>query len=368
MAEQSSTMRLLCLRPDERLPEIATSAGVTAIDSRELARHAPDLHLMALGPHAHARVGADIHADAHAKGVLRARCSCWWQQAPALDGHRVGTIGHYAAADAEVGTWLIERACRRLQEAGCTLAIAPMDGNTWRSYRFVIERGDEPPFFLEPDQPETWPDHFVAAGFSELATYSSALTTDLGQEDPRLPSAAARLASRGVRIRAFDPARADADLHRIFTLSRSSFSRNYLYSPIDEVEFIEQYRRVLPFVRPELVLLAEQERALGSELVGFLFAVPDLLEARRAAAAAAPTFIIKTVAVLPGMAYAGLGSLLVGLVQRAAVDLGYRRAIHALMHERNVSQQISRRYARTIRRYALFSRPLAPAPAPTPVP
>ena len=50
--------------------------------------------------------------------------------------------------------------------------------------------------------------------------------------------------------------------------------------------------------------------------------------------------------------------VLVGMVQRKAYELGYRRAIHALMHERNVSQNISRRYARPIRRYALFARAL----------
>jgi hypothetical protein len=39
--------------------------------------------------------------------------------------------------------------------------------------------------------------------------------------------------------------------------------------------------------------------------------------------------------------------------------MGFRRAIHALMHETNVSRRLSDRYARTMRRYALFSRPLA---------
>jgi hypothetical protein len=46
------------------------------------------------------------------------------------------------------------------------------------------------------------------------------------------------------------------------------------------------------------------------------------------------------------------------LAQRSARKLGFRRAIHALMHEENVSRTISGRYGRTIRRYALYARPL----------
>jgi GNAT superfamily N-acetyltransferase len=356
--------------------------AISEMDPRELERHAPDAHL----------------TSRDAAGTLRARCSCWWRHVPQLEGQIVGTIGHYAAvapaaansagraeadarasaetvaaasvgvrseaagvvsvdAGASPGVSLIEEACQRLRDAGCTMAIAPMDGNTWRRYRFVIERGEEPPFFLEPEQPEAWVEHFKAAGFIELATYTSALNDDLAQEDPRLQTAASRLASRGVTIRAFDPspARTEVDLRRIFALSLASFSRNYLYTPIGEAEFVEQYRMVLPVVRPELVLLAEH----GDALVGFLFAIPDMLEARRTGAIS--TIIIKTVAVAPEPAYAGLGSLLVGMVQREAHARGYRRAIHALMHEHNVSQNISRRYARTIRRYALFARALAQA-------
>jgi GNAT superfamily N-acetyltransferase len=101
-----------------------------------------------------------------------------------------------------------------------------------------------------------------------------------------------------------------------------------------------------------LILMAERE----SELVGFMFAVPDVLQARRGQAA--DTVILKTIAVHPDAAGIGLGGALIDLVQRSARQLGFRRAIHALMHEQNVSRRISNRYARTFRRYALFARQL----------
>jgi hypothetical protein len=53
-----------------------------------------------------------------------------------------------------------------------------------------------------------------------------------------------------------------------------------------------------------------------------------------------------------------LGSLLLAACQRTARQLGYTRAIHALMHEQNISRNLSRRYADPIRRYALFGKAL----------
>jgi GNAT superfamily N-acetyltransferase len=304
-------------------------------------------------------------------GVVRARCSCWWSTGHSLGaGHdeRVGVIGHYSADSADAGTRVLLDACAQLAAHGCTIAVGPMDGNTWRSYRLVIERGSELPFFLEPDTPEAWVSHFTAAGFDTLATYSSALARDLTQRDPRLDALAARLAERNIVIRPLDLAHADDDLRRVFALSLIAFKDNFLYTPIDEAEFMEQNRRLLPAVRPELVLLAEHrhqgegegknEGEGHNELVGFLFAIPDVLQQKRGQTP--DTIIIKTVAVKPGLGYAGLGSLLVAEVQQRAAALGYTRAVHALMHETNVSRNISRRYAETIRRYALFAKRLAP--------
>jgi GNAT superfamily N-acetyltransferase len=227
-----------------------------------------------------------------------------------------------------------------------------MDGTTWRRYRFIVDRGGAPAFFLEPDNPDAWPEHWMRAGFTPLATYTSAVNDALRSEGPRTAAAVDRLREAGITVRTFDPARTDAELQRIFRLSLAAFGRNFLYTPIAEEEFVAQYKAVLPHVRPELVVLAEKDEAL----VGFMFALPDLLQAR--GGGTIDTVILKTVAVHPATGGMGLGGALVDLVQRHARDMGFRRAIHALILETNVSRRISDRSARTFRRYALFSRQL----------
>ncbi len=330
--------RLIAITTPAELEQWGEVTGLSTLEPTDLQRHAPDAHW--------ALVSND--------GGTVGRCSLWWRRAPALPGHRLGIIGHYVVRDAAAARRLLEHACQELATRGCTVAVGPMDGNTWRRYRLVTERGSEPPFFLEPDNPDDWSQHFLDFGFTPLAHYSSAMSTDLSRQDPRVEQVAERLAAQGVRIRALDLRRVEDDLHSIYVISRISFRSNFLYTPIDEGEFITQYRHILPCVRPELVLIAES----GGRPIGFLFMLPDWLQARRGRAI--DTVILKTVAVLPERAHAGLGSLLVARGHQIARTLGYARAIHALMHENNNSRNISRHYAHTIRRYALFVRELRP--------
>ncbi len=105
-------------------------------------------------------------------------------------------------------------------------------------------------------------------------------------------------------------------------------------------------------VRPELVLLAEH----AGQPVGYVFTVPDYAQAARGEKVT--TVIVKTLAVLPGRQHAGLGAWLLAEVHAAARGLGFTRAIHALMHETNKSRNLSAHYAKTIRRYTLFSKRL----------
>ena len=93
----------------------------------------------------------------------RACCSLWWKKVPPFAAHKVGVIGHYASTDDAPAWALLDAALDSLRRHDCTVAIGPMDGNTWRHYRFATELGAEPPFFLEPANPPAWPLQFERA-------------------------------------------------------------------------------------------------------------------------------------------------------------------------------------------------------------
>jgi GNAT superfamily N-acetyltransferase len=296
---------------------------------------------------------ADLHLCALGEsGDVQARCSLWWKEAPKHEDHHVGTIGHYTTANDAAATALLTEAENCLRAAGCTLAVGPMNGNTWRSYRFVTEQGDRPSFFLEPTNRPEWPAQFVQARFSPLASYFSSVNNDLSLSDPRIEGSERRMADARVFLRS-----ANADLHcelaGIYGVSRVSFKNNFLYTELPEDDFAAMYAPLLPHARPELVLIAERH----GQCVGYLFAIPDLAQAARGERV--DTFIIKTVAILPEPELRGLGSLLVARAQQIGHGLGFRRCIHALMFENNISLNISRHYASIMRKYTLYSKDLA---------
>lgn len=303
-------------------------------------------------------------ADEHllvvdSRGTDCARAAIWWSQTPSLPHARVGCLGHYAAATRAAASVLLQHATARLQRVGCTVAIAPIDGSTFRNYRFVTQRNIEegidghphPPFFLEPDNPESWPNDLHDAGFTPMAEYVSARTWLTGP-DERLDGLVAQAAAKGVHIRPFDPSCFKSELARLYPVIMQSFQSNLLFAPIPQGEFVELYAPMRTLLQPDLVLLAERQ----GDLVGFLFALPDVAQAQRGEKI--DTVIFKTLAVLPEMAGMGIGSLLAAQAHTNAHAMGYRFAIHALMHHDNRSRNISAHYAAPMRRYALFALPL----------
>ncbi|MBI5203181.1 MAG: GNAT family N-acetyltransferase [Elusimicrobia bacterium] len=282
-----------------------------------------------------------------------AHCSLWWRNTPPMPGERVGAIGHFAANTPEAAKAVLDEACRVLRSKGCTLAVGPMDGNTWRRYRLLTERGGRPAFLLELDNPDAWPLWWRSAGFGALATYSSTVNAALDRPDPRLARAAERIEAAGVVIRPFDASRLDEELKLAFSVALRSFRHNFLYRPIEEAEFLEQSRGLGPLLSQGLSALALH----GTDPVGLIFAMPDLLQARRGEPVT--DYLIKTLAVVPGRAYAGLGTVLMSHIRERARSRGITRAIHALMHDSNHSTNVNAETTRTIRRYTLFSRRLA---------
>lgn len=310
-----------------------------------------------------------------ADGAAAARCSLWWTDTPAEQPHdvwsqwrqvhpktpvpnKLGFIGHFACQDSQSAHEILTHALHELATHDCTTAIGPLDGNTWHRYRLLTERGSEPLFLLEPDNPNEWPRFWTDAGFAPLATYCSALNTNLAQTDPRLPQIAGRLTADDVQLRHVHMDRFVDELRELHRLSLVSFRDNFLYAPISEADFLAQYHGAQAMLRPELVLVAEHD----ARPIGFLFALPDLLQAKRGQTI--DTVILKTLAVHPDFGGRGLGTLLMARVHEAARALGFRRAIHALFHEANRSGKISRHTAVVIRRYTLFAKSIIPPVSP----
>jgi len=320
----------------EQLEALCGGGDVAPLGEREFSLHAPDAHLAALG----------------SDGTLAGRCSLWWHAVPPCPGERVGLIGHYEAADGETAALLLARALGELVRHGCTLAVGPMDGNTWRRYRFVTRRGTEPPFFLEPDNPDDYPGHFLSAWFVPLARYYSNLDPDLGWSLAGAAELEERLQSEGVTFRPLGLDAFGTELERIYELSVAGFRNNFLYTPIDRSEFLEMYAGVRAVVVPELVWFAEQ----GDRPLGFIFAVPDVL--RATTGEPSDTVIFKSMAVLPAWEGKGIGSLFLSIITEQARRKGFRRGIHALMHEANRSRMLSGHHGVEMREYTLFSRRL----------
>jgi GNAT superfamily N-acetyltransferase len=292
-----------------------------------------------------------------AQGRPAARASLWWKPPLHLDGQRAGCIGHYAAGDRAAAAHLLATACQALAAAGCAVAVGPLDGSTFRAYRFVtvpsVDGVAQPPFWLEPQNPAIWPEDFSAAGFVGCADYLSA-RAKLSGPDPELARLTPLLQAQGFRLRPLAPTAFDAELARLYPLVMTAFADNLLFAPITQAEFIAQYAPLRAYIQPELVWLAEA----AGETVGFLLALPDLAQAQRGQPI--DTVILKTLAVRSGLTRQGIGAWLTAAVHTQAAALGYQWAIHALMHVDNPSRRISRHTAQVIRAYRLYARRLTP--------
>jgi len=280
---------------------------------------------------------------------IRARCSIWWRDTPDFDASMTGAIGHYAATDSQYGAAVLQHATRELKNRHCKIAMGPLDGNTWRRYRFVTERGDAKPFFLEPDNPDEWPLHFKHSGFAPIAHYVSEVNPDMANRQPELGSLREKFAGLGVHVAPLDVANPVDDMAGIYRVVCESFRNAFLYTALDIDSYCTLYEPMLRRVDPRLMLVARHD----DEVVGFILAPPDYLQ--QSYQETMDAIVLKTIAVLPRREYRGLGRVLIVDLLENAVDMGFSTAISALMHTENRSQKISRDCAGPMRTYTLFA-------------
>lgn len=325
--------KLVSIQSAEQYRALAFADGLPVFDSGLLDRHRPDAHW----------------AVVESNRVV-ARCSLWWRSTPAHAQHRLGFIGHFASSSDDSASEILQLACRELAAADVTLAIGPIDGNTWRDYRLVTWTDGSPRFFMEPNNPDAWPAQFRRHGFTDFAHYFSAQVEDLSVTSPRVERAWHRIRQRGVSIRPVEAASFEEDMRDIHAVASVAFRHHLLYQSMTQAEFLRQYETLRSVIPLDLVLLAKQH----GRPVGFGFGVPDLLQADRGEPI--DTVVIKTLAVLPEPGLAGLGQVLLEQLQQRAATMGFRRGIQALVSEVEHLQRISQRHGAAFRRYTLFAK------------
>lgn len=321
----------------DRVPATPCDPEMPAFDANTLRRQRPDAHVIA------------VQGDR-----VVGRCSCWWTEAPRYEGMATAVIGHFDAINEDASRAVLEAGCNLACRAGCHMVIGPMDGNTWRRYRWVTNPGTEPPFMMEPFNPPAYPAWWRASGLTPLAEYQSALVTTLDRIDPRLSRVRDRFDRDAIVLRTLDLSAFEEELHRIYTVSVASFVHNFLYTPLSEADFMAQYLPYREKIIPDFVLLAMHEERCA----GFMFSIPDYL--RLARGECLDTLIMKSAAILPDRAYAGMGNVMAEMTHHAAASRGYRRVIHALALVDNPVTNITAKYGDVMRGYTLFSRNLAP--------
>lgn len=258
-----------------------------------------------------------------------------WLDGPVWGGQPAACIGNFVCKTQDGGRDVLAQAVAYIKCHGIAQVIGPMDGDTWHSYRFVTWTDGSPAFLLEPNP--TGLQVFKDAGFSQISSYFSA----------RVPLIQTALTPPPVTsdfsVEPWDGTDPEALFDQVFNLSAQAFARNAFYNPITRDAFLAMYMPLVPMLRPDLIFFA---RRPDRSLTGFLFGTPNYAEGPKPV-----SVILKTYASLSR----GAGQHLAYAFHKAAAAGGHATAIHALIHDDNLSAlRSASEGAQVFRQYGLF--------------
>ena len=284
---------------------------------------------------------------------VKASCVCYFNNTPNYNEIKVGCIGDFNIVDNSFAKSLLEKCESIFKEKGFKYIVGPMNENTWQKYRAIKWSSDEDLFLMENVNSIEDGKAFLDAGFNELYTYTSnkGLVSD-SYKSEALDLARSNLESEGIKIRKFNKDDAISDLKKIYNVSKESFSRNPLYTPINEEQFISQYTPYIDKIDDDFVLIAEKD---GVGEVGFVFCIPNYEEMKKGIPV--ETLILKTIAVLPEYEDLAIGNVLLDDISNKAKEKNYKNWIFAFMYKNNTSQKMAKRNnAEAIREYVIFGK------------
>ncbi len=313
-------------------------------------------------------------------GVLIGKVSLWHRR-PDYEGKKTSYIGNISIkAMAETEKEIFEEIFNTLRKEGVKLLIGPLNGTTWNSYRYVVERGERPSFLLEPRNENNDVTLLENVGFSPFSYYFSSIMGNMEkyslirEKREKAEKILERKLNRkkgevstpcpenrkiemedmetSFEIRTAEGKNLEELLVEVYNLTRESFKNNFLYTDMERENFLKMYMGY----KDKLVRRYFKLLYVGNKLVGYLFGIPDYLELTYKPSV--ETVILKTIGVAPEYFNRGIGAILIDEFVKDAKNDGYKNVIFALMHEKNVSKNIGLQLGKSFRKYALFKREL----------
>lgn len=251
--------------------------------------------------------------------------------------------------DLRVAQLLVEKAAVWLRSNlpnGASI-LAPMNFDTWHSYRLRTKGFSEPTIFMEPYNPSYYPTLMTALGFNPTSRYVTKTVNDLQSLMEAWEANHDQVFSQGYRVRSFNLSDPVTEMSLIYRLALDAFRDNLFYTDIPEDEFRALYASAAGRLDPDLFLFILDPQG---EPVGLCFSIADH---RR------PNMVnVKTFGILPHVRSEGVGAALAYVVYQRFQAKGFLRVNHCLVRAGNRADKFDGGLGEITREYTLYARSL----------
>ncbi len=262
--------------------------------------------------------------------------------------HPYGQLGFFECVDDLSTAQLLVDAAVDWLRAGLPAQgklLAPMNFDTWHSYRLRTMGFDEPTFFMEPYNPSYYSTLFADLGFTPASHYITKTVYELSPLLAFWESYRNDMLSRGYSVRSFNIGAVTQEMSLIYRLSLSIFRENLFFTDISEAEFRALYAGAAGNLDPALFLFLLDP---CGKPAGLCFSLADH---RRSG-----TVNLKTFGILPQFRNEGVGAgFAYEMYSRFQVQ-GFARVNHCLMSAGNRADNFDGGLGKITRTYTLFAR------------
>jgi len=203
-----------------------------------------------------------------------------------------GFFGFYESVnDVAVARALLSRARQWVSDRGAKFMRGPVNPSTNYECAMLIEGFDSSPMVMMPYNPRYYPQLMDQAGLRKAKDLLAYVTTPETVEARKIERIAHRAeAANGVKVRPINMKDFAGDVARVWEVYNQAWIRNWGFIPMSREEFFAMGKEMKMILKPDMVLIGE----VGSRVVGFALALPDVNQAlKRAGGSLFPTGLLK---------------------------------------------------------------------------